>query len=275
MAGFGFLAGKGQMLPSEPHLSPPNSWAAIQKILGWNSAFHLQQDLSKFWKADFPAEINCSIMKNKYLIPCQRASAMACLLCATPVHYKRFKSLELTNLQKSSKSGLITAEPVNTDYICQSWLHDFSSHNLALCQSIISHHPQITIICLFLDVVSGMFTFPWAKFWCIRQSFVTLEVKCSENSPHCPLLEKEHCNYGTKTEARGLGSSLCHDSLCALISRASPFPGLETMHFTSLPLYKQFKIPCCTGTKYDCCLTPLPLLLSAKPPRWQNKDVVS
>lgn len=82
------------------------------------------------------------------------------LLCAIPVHYKRFNSLELTNLQKSSRSGLITAEPVNTDYICQSWLHDFSSHSLALCQSIILHHPEITIIRLLLDLVSGMFTFP-------------------------------------------------------------------------------------------------------------------
>lgn len=159
------------MLPPEPHLSPPNSWAAIQKNSGWNSAFICNKvALTKLWKAEFPAEsfqINCSIMKNKYLIPCQRASAMACLLCATSVHYERFKSLELTNLQKSSKSGLLTAEPLNTDYIRQSWLHDFSSHRLALYQSIISHHPQITIICLFLDVVSGMFTFPWAKFWWI------------------------------------------------------------------------------------------------------------
>lgn len=46
MAGFGFLAGKGQMLPSEPYLSPSDIWAAIQKILGWNSAFHLQQGVS-------------------------------------------------------------------------------------------------------------------------------------------------------------------------------------------------------------------------------------
>lgn len=67
-------------------------------------------------------------MKNKYLIPCQGAPALVCLLCATPVHYKRLNSLELTNLQKSSISGLITAEPLNPDYICQSWLHDFSSH---------------------------------------------------------------------------------------------------------------------------------------------------
>lgn len=104
-------------------------------------------------------------MKNKYLIPCQRALAMACLLCATPVHYKRLNSPELTNLQKSSKSGLVTAEPLNPDYICQSWLHDFSSHSLALYQSIISHHPKITFICLFLDVVSGMLIFPSARFW--------------------------------------------------------------------------------------------------------------
>lgn len=88
--------------------------------------------------------MSCSIMKNKYLIPCQRASAIACLLCATPVHYKRLNSLELTNLQKSSKSGLVTAEPLNPDYICQSWLHDFSSHSLALYQRVNSYHPQIT-----------------------------------------------------------------------------------------------------------------------------------
>lgn len=124
--------------------------------------------LAELQKAEFPAEsfqMNCSIMKNKYLIPCQSTSAMACLLCTTPVHYKRLNSLELTNLQKSSKSGLVTAEPLNPDYICQSWLHDFSSHSLALCQSILSHHPQITFIFLFLDVVSGMLTFPSAKFW--------------------------------------------------------------------------------------------------------------
>lgn len=105
------------------------------------------------------------------------------------------------------------------------------------------------------------------------QSFAMLEVKCSENSPYCPLLEKGHCNYGTETEARGLGSSLCHDSLCALISCAAPFPGLETANCTSLSLYKQFTIQRCTGTKRACCLTPLPLLPSTKPPRWQNKDV--
>lgn len=54
-----------------------------------------------------------------------------------------------------------------------------------------------------------------------------------------------------------------------------PFPGLETRHCASLPLYKQFKIQCCTRAKYDCCLTPLPLLPSAKPPRWLHKDIVS
>lgn len=63
-----------------------------------------------------------------------------------------------------------------------------------------------------------------------------LEVECSENSLHYPLLEKGHCNYGTETEARRFGSSFCHDSLCALTFCASPFPGLETANCTSLPL---------------------------------------
>lgn len=149
-------------------------------------------------------------MKNKYLIPCQRASAMACLLCATPVHYKRLNSLELTNLQKSSKSGLVTAEPLNPDYICQSWLHDFSSHSLALYQSIMSRHPQITFICLFLDVVSGMLTFPSAKFWWTWHTGALSRWKESVLKSHhiAPQLGKGRCNYGTETEARGLGSSL-------------------------------------------------------------------
>lgn len=81
---------------------------------------------------------------------------MARLLCATPVHYERLNSPELTNLQKASNSGLVTAEPLNPDYICQSWLHDFSSHSLALYQSITSQHPEITVTCLFLDLVSSL-----------------------------------------------------------------------------------------------------------------------
>lgn len=103
--------------------------------------------------------MNCSIMKNKYLIPCQTASAMARPLCASPVHYKRRNSLELTNLRKSSESGLTTAEPLNPDYNCQSWLHDFSSHSLALYPTTISHYPPIIFICLFWILSQGCLPF--------------------------------------------------------------------------------------------------------------------
>lgn len=46
VAGVGLIAGEGQVPPGERHLCPPNSWAAVQNVSGWNSAFQLQQGRS-------------------------------------------------------------------------------------------------------------------------------------------------------------------------------------------------------------------------------------